>query len=178
MIEAEFGLTKFDEVQCMAIPLHLWLKDSNGADIVGSSQVAGRDGSIEVLSVAHGLNTPVDAHTGRLMGTRAHRPLCIEKEIDRASPILYRAIARSELLGEAILRWYRVDESGSEVEYFRMTMEGVRVTSISPRMPNFKDESRQSQNHTEFVELRYSAITWAYLDGNLMFKDAWNEHGY
>ncbi|MEX3930483.1 Hcp family type VI secretion system effector [Paraburkholderia phymatum] len=159
----------------MAIPLHLWLKDSNGADIVGSSKVSGRDGSIEVLSVAHGMSTPVDGHTGRLMGTRVHRPLCIEKEIDRASPILYRAIARSELLGEAILRWYRVDEAGNEVEYFRMTMTGVRVSSISPRMPNFKDQTKQTQNHTELVELRYSSITWAYLDGNLIFKDDWNE---
>ena len=32
--------------------------------------------------------------TGRLMSGRVHRPLTIEKEIDRASPLLYMAIAR------------------------------------------------------------------------------------
>ncbi|SIT39844.1 hypothetical protein BN2476_230251 [Paraburkholderia piptadeniae] len=47
------------------------------------SKVSGGDGSIEVLSVAHGMSTHVDGHTGRLMGARVHRPLCIEKEIDR-----------------------------------------------------------------------------------------------
>jgi type VI secretion system secreted protein Hcp len=83
-----------DEVLSMAIPLHLWLKDDGGADIQGSSEVFGREGSIEVLSLSHGIHTPTDNYTGKLMGARSHRPLTIEKEIDRASALLYRAIAR------------------------------------------------------------------------------------
>ncbi|NMM02025.1 hypothetical protein HHL24_29345 [Paraburkholderia sp. RP-4-7] len=73
----------------MAIPLYLWLKDEGGADIVGSSNVGGRIGSIEVLSLPHGIHTPVDSFSGRLMGTRSHRPLTIEKEIDKSSPISF-----------------------------------------------------------------------------------------
>lgn len=69
----------------MAIPLHLWLKDDGGADIRGSSEVLGREGSIEVLSLTHGIHTPSDSHTGMLMGARSHHPMTIEKEIDRAS---------------------------------------------------------------------------------------------
>lgn len=33
----------------MAIPAYLWLKDDGGADIKGSVDVQGREGSIEVV---------------------------------------------------------------------------------------------------------------------------------
>lgn len=72
----------------MAVPLHLWLKDEGGADILGSSEVFGREGSIEVLSMMHGLHTPSDGNTGKLLGMRVHRPITIEKEIDRSSALL------------------------------------------------------------------------------------------
>lgn len=35
----------------MAIPAYLWLKDDGGADIRGSVDVAGREGSIEILGL-------------------------------------------------------------------------------------------------------------------------------
>ena len=71
----------------MAVPLHLWLKDEDGADIAGSSKVFGREGSIEVLSLTHGLHMPSDRNTGKLIGARTHRPVTIEKEIDRSSAL-------------------------------------------------------------------------------------------
>ncbi|SIT39843.1 Type VI secretion system effector, Hcp1 family (fragment) [Paraburkholderia piptadeniae] len=54
-------------------------------------------------------------------------------------------------------------------------MTGVCISSISPRMLTFKDQAKQTQNHTELVDLRYSSITWPYIDGNLIFKYDWNE---
>ena len=35
----------------MAIPAYLWLKDDGGADIKGSVDVQGREGSIEVVAL-------------------------------------------------------------------------------------------------------------------------------
>ncbi|MGF6598759.1 type VI secretion system Hcp family effector [Paraburkholderia sp. GAS448] len=89
----------------MASPLHLWLKVADGTPIRASSEVLGREGSIEVLSIAHGMHAPTDGHTGMLTGSRIHHPLSIEKDIDKSTPILYRAIARSETFSEAVLRW-------------------------------------------------------------------------
>ena len=37
----------------MAIPAYLWLKDDGGADIKGSVDVQGREGSIEVVALDH-----------------------------------------------------------------------------------------------------------------------------
>jgi type VI secretion system secreted protein Hcp len=158
----------------MAVPLHLWLKDEGGADIRGSSEVLGREGSIEVLALMHGLHTPTDGNTGRLMGTRTHRPLTIEKEIDRSSALLYRAVARGATLQSGELKFYRVTDAGIEEAYFKISMKNVKVVGISPRVPNIKESASQIRNHFEVVELLYEEIEWAYAEGNMIFRDGWN----
>lgn len=158
----------------MASPLYLWLKDGNGTPIPASSAVVGREGSIEVLSVAHGMHAPTDGNTGNLAGTRVHQPLSIEKDIDKSTPFLYRAISLGETLSEALLSWYRVNEAGVETEYFRTIMQGVKVVSIAPVMPNIRRETSKIQNHIERVAFRYTSIEWRYLEGNVIFRDAWN----
>jgi type VI secretion system secreted protein Hcp len=158
----------------MAVPLYLWLKDESGADIRGSSEVLGREGSIEVLSLSHGLNMPTDGSTGKLMGTRTHRPLTIEKEIDRSSALLYRAVACGLTLQAGELKFYRTNEAGLEVAYFTILMKNVKVVGVSPRVLNIKEVVSQHRNHFEVVEFRYEEITWNYTEGNMIFKDAWN----
>lgn len=106
----------------MAVPLHLWLKDDSGADIRGSSGVLGREGSIEVLSLTHGIHAPTCSSTGKLMGGRSHRPLTIEKEIDRSSALLYRAVALGSTLQSEELRFYRTADAGTEEAYFTILM--------------------------------------------------------
>ncbi|MFP6561625.1 Hcp family type VI secretion system effector [Paraburkholderia sp. B3] len=158
----------------MAVPLHLWLKDEGGANIQGSSDVLGREGSIEVLSLSHGLHSPADGNTGRLVGTRTHRPLAIEKEIDCSSTLLYQAVACGLTLQSGEIRFYRATEAGREEAYFTIFMKNVKVVGISPRVQNIKELSNQNRNHFEIVEFRYEEITWAYSDGNMIFKDIWN----
>ncbi|QAU24965.1 type VI secretion system tube protein Hcp [Dyella sp. M7H15-1] len=158
----------------MSIPLHLWLKDIDGSDIRGSSQVAGREGSIEVLGFRHGLHASADGVTGQLLGSRLHMPLVIEKEVDRSSPILYMRLARGDTLQSAEIKWYRVNEAGRETEYFNMTMRNVKIVAVTPEVPNIKNAPSQQHNHIEKLCLRYEEITWTYLDGNLQYRDAWS----
>ncbi|MEM5383117.1 type VI secretion system tube protein TssD [Paraburkholderia phymatum] len=157
----------------MPTPLHLWLKDERGADIRGSSTVIGREGSIEVLSLTHAVHAPTDNVTGQLMGGRSHRPITIEKEIDRSSVLLNLAVVRGQTLASAELKWYRINDSGKEEEYYNITMRNVKVASVSPKVPNIKEDATAHRSHFEIVELRYEEIAWSYLDGNLTFKDAW-----
>lgn len=64
----------------MAIPAYLWLKDDGGADIKGSVDVQGREGSIEVVALDHDVYIPTDNNTGKLTGTRTHKPLRLPKK--------------------------------------------------------------------------------------------------
>jgi hypothetical protein len=52
--------TKHKELLTMTIPAYLWLKDDGGADIKGSVDVNGREGSIETLAISHDVSIPND----------------------------------------------------------------------------------------------------------------------
>lgn len=157
----------------MAIPVHMFIKDDGGAVIRGGSDVMHREGSIELRGVQHLLSIPTDNNTGKLTGTRQHAPFMFEKEIDSASPYLYKAVATGQTLKEAEIKWYRISDAGQEEEYFNILMEDVKVISISPIMHDTRNFP--GTGHMESVALRYAKITWKYVDGNIQFTDAWNE---
>ena len=137
----------------MAIPAYLWLKDDGGADIKGSVDVQGREGSIEVVALDHDVYIPTDNNTGKLTGTRTHKPFTFTKEIDASSPYLYKAVTTGQTLKTAEFKFYRINDAGQEVEY----------------------PSREKHNHLERIEFRYEKITWTYKDGNIIHSDSWNE---
>ncbi|ASD66984.1 MULTISPECIES: Hcp family type VI secretion system effector [Pseudoalteromonas] len=159
----------------MAIPAYMWLKDDQGNDVKGSVTVAEREGSIEILHFDHELRIPTDNDTGELTGTRKHEPFVITKAVDAATPYMYKACSNGQTLKQLELKWYRIDDTGTEREYFRHTLEDVKITSITPTMHNVKDLDKERYPHLETVHMRYKRITWTYLDGNIEFSDSWTE---
>ncbi|SFC95748.1 Hcp family type VI secretion system effector [Pseudoalteromonas denitrificans] len=159
----------------MAIPAYMWLKDDQGSDIKGSVTVADREGSIEILHFDHELRIPTDNDTGELTGTRKHEPFVITKSVDASTPYLYKACSNGQTLKQLELKWYRIDDTGTEKEYFSHKLEGVKIVSISPTMHNVKDLDKERYPHLETVCMRYQRITWTYLDGNIEFSDSWTE---
>ncbi|VVP54579.1 Major exported protein [Pseudomonas fluorescens] len=157
----------------MAIPIYLWLKDDGGADIKGSVDVTERQGSIEVLAQDHSLYIPTDNNTGKLTGSRVHTPFQFTKEIDASSPYLFKAVSKGQTLRSAEFKWYRIDESGKEVEYYNTLLENVKVVKVASKMHDIKDPTKEKHNHLELIELRYEKITWTYKDGNISHSDSW-----
>lgn len=115
----------------MSNPAYLWLTDANGSPVMGSSQVAGRIGAIELKAVTYHLSVPVDGNTGRLTGTRVHALITIQKEFDKTTPLLYKALSESQTLKSATIKMYQILEVGIESEYFNIILENVKVTGIT-----------------------------------------------
>ncbi|MFS7252539.1 Hcp family type VI secretion system effector [Rahnella rivi] len=159
----------------MAIPAYLWLKDDGGADIRGSVDVAGREGSIEILSLNHGVSIQTDNATGKATATREHAPYLFSKEIDASSPYLYKAVTTGQKLKSAEVKFYRINDAGQEVEYFSAMMEDVMVVTVGPMMYDVKSQYGEARNHLEMIELVYEKITWRYVDGNIIHSDSWND---
>jgi type VI secretion system secreted protein Hcp len=159
----------------MAIPAYMWIKDDGGADIKGSVTIKGREGSVEVTAFDHSVNTPTDANTGKITGARTHQPILITKETDASTPYLYKAVTSGQTLKSIEIKWYKIDDSGKETEYFNTMLEGVKVVTVKPRMMDIKNPEFEKHNHMEDVELRYEKITWDYKDGNIKHSDSWTE---
>ncbi|WP_067704419.1 Hcp family type VI secretion system effector [Erwinia sp. ErVv1] len=159
----------------MPIPAYVWLKDDGGADIRGTVDVQDREGSIEILGFSHGVNLPVDTATGKITGKCSHAPISFEKEFDSSSPYLYKAVSIGQTLKSAEFKWYRINHASQEEEYFNMLLEGVKVVSVNPGMPNAKMAGMSAINHMESVSFMYEKITWKYCDGNILFSDSWED---
>lgn len=159
----------------MAIPAYMWIKDDQGSNIEGPVKIGGREGSMEVLGFEHEVRIPTDADSGALTGIRKHEPMVVTKSFDSASPYLYKACSNGQTLKELVLRWYKIDDTGTEKEYFSHKLENVKITSIKPVMHNVKDLDKERYPHLETVSMRYSKITWGYADGNIEFSDSWTE---
>jgi len=151
----------------MAIPAYLWLQDDGGALIKGSVDVNGREHSIEVTSFSHNVNIPTDGNTGKLTGTRIHGALIFEKDFDSSSPYLFKAVATGQTLQSAEFKWYTINDAGQEVEYYNMSLEGVKIVSVTPMMHDTK--TAINVGHKEQIQMRY------FIDGNIQYSDAWNE---
>ncbi len=159
----------------MAIPAYMWLTDDQGNKIEGSVNVVGRENSIELLEYHHMIYIPTDSDTGALTGTRKHSAINVTKAFDASSPYLFKACCNGQRLQKAIIRWYKIDDTGREIEYYQHVLEGVKVNSLSPVMANTKSPGMENIPHLERIALRYEKLTHTFLDGNVSFTDAWTE---
>ncbi|HII3085566.1 TPA: Hcp family type VI secretion system effector [Enterobacter hormaechei subsp. steigerwaltii] len=155
----------------MSNSAYLFLTDENGSPMVGPCLVSGREGAIELKSFTHNVNIPVDGNTGKLTGTRIHMPIMFQKEFDRVTPLLFRALSTGRTLKSATIKMYQINEAGFEQEYFNIFLESVKITSITPDLY----PGANTGTHLETVLIRYEKITWKHCDGNVIYSDAWNE---
>jgi len=155
----------------MSNPAYLFLTDENGSPMVGPCLVSGREGAIELKSFTHNVNIPVDGNTGRLTGTRIHMPVMFQKEFDRVTPLLFRALSMGKTLQSATIKMYQINQAGLEQEYFNIFLENVKITSITPDLY----PGANTRTHLETVLIRYEKITWKHCEGNIIYSDSWNE---
>ncbi|WP_039054649.1 type VI secretion system tube protein Hcp, partial [Enterobacter sp. Bisph1] len=130
-----------------------------------------RLGSIELKSFTHGVTIPVDPSWGKLTSTRIHRPITVVKDFDQTTPLLYRTVCEGRTLKQATIKMYRILESGIEAEYFNIILDNVKITTVSPHL----SPGGMSSTHLETLEMRYEAITWKYTEGNILYRDTWND---
>ena len=137
----------------MPIPAYMWIDG-----VEGSVEVADREGSVEILAFDHEVRIPTDRDTGKLTGTRKHEAVKVVKAYDASSPYLYDAVCQGKTFETVEIKWYRIDDTGTETEYFNHKLEGVKVCSVKPVMYNVKDPSKERYVHLEEVQMRYQKI--------------------
>ena len=131
-----------------------------GSDIDGDVQLEGREDSIRVFSAsATGFST-IDPASGRPTGRRQHRPFVLTKAIDKASPLIAQAWNQGQSVDHAEFRFYRRDETGVEVHYYTIRLEGGTVMSLSTRSPNTQNPANAAVPPTETIRIAFSRIQW------------------
>lgn len=155
-------------------PVYLWLTDADGNDIPGSVDIAGRVGSIEIDAFGHSIDVPFDPVTHQITGQRKHSAVKFIKPVDRSTPYLFKAVCESQLLGSAEFRWYQMSESGTEVEFYNVKLEGVKIVRVAPHQSSTLDNDFEKEPELEEVYMVYQHITWTFINGGLQASDTWS----
>ncbi|RYX83390.1 type VI secretion system tube protein Hcp [bacterium] len=146
--------------------VHLSLKAS-GVEIKGEVIQKGRENSIECF----GYEQETQANpTGR----RTYQPLVIRKRIDKASPLLMKALIKNENIS-ATFKFYRTPQRGtagsqaSQEHYYTVTLSDARILSVRQVMPDTRESNAGAT--TEEVQFGFSKINWTYTVGGVSMDD-------
>jgi len=157
----------------MASPAYIWFVDEQGNEVEGNCKVQGREGSVELFQFKYGVSLPVDKFNGSTNGTRQHDAVTITKPYDSISPVLFKAACDGKTLKKAVIKWYKINESGQEEEYFVHVLDDVKVVSYQQQLLHTKNEQNDNHVHEDVIALRFGKITVKHSAGNIEHSDTW-----
>ncbi len=162
----------------MAETVHLFLK-ANGNDIKGEpTQISlGRADSIECLEFQTSVKTARETGSGLATGRRQHEPIRILKRIDKSSPLLYKALARNEVVDGKFM-FYRPNPTGDGTteQFYTIEIKQGRISSIKQEVENCIEPASSNLPPLESVEFVFHTITWTYMNGGITHTDDWKEN--
>jgi type VI secretion system secreted protein Hcp len=158
----------------MPIPGNLTLVGQDQGPIEGSCDIEGREDTILVQAFKHMVEIPTN-DSGVPSGRRVHRPLMITKEVDKSSPKLYQVLCSAEVLSEATLRWYRLDGSGEETQYFTVMLQNALIVKVDSWVPDVLDKQYAGYSNMENVWFTYEVIRWTWEEDGIEYEEHWNQ---
>jgi type VI secretion system secreted protein Hcp len=113
------------------------------------------------------------AFTGAgVTGRRSYKPITFRKRIDKASPLIAKALAENQVV-EADFHYFREEAGGFVNEYFLVEVTQGTVVSFRQILDDALDPAHATRPPLEEVGLMFHRISWTYLDGGIVFEDTW-----
>lgn len=159
----------------MAETVHLYLK-ANGNDIKGEStqKSLGRADSIECIYYEQGVQTAREAATGHVTGRRQYTPLRIVKRIDKASPLLMKALTENQNI-DAMFKFFRPNPAGDGTteQFFTVKLKKGNIASVRQFIPSTITPQSSGDPPQEEITFVFKDITWTYTNGGIEHQDSW-----
>ncbi|MGX1021509.1 type VI secretion system secreted protein Hcp [Pseudomonas sp. Y3 TE3536] len=143
------------------------------ADSVGNIFQQGHEDEILVQEIKHEVTTPTDPQSGQPSGQRVHKPLRFTSSLNKATPLMYQALATGEMLPSVDIKWYRTSTLGTQEYFFTTKLEDATIVSINTVLPHAQDT--KNEHYTQLIEvaLAYRKITWEHNIANTSGSDDW-----
>jgi type VI secretion system secreted protein Hcp len=124
--------------------------------VTGEASDTDHKGEIEVLSWSWGMQAPASVAAGQAAGKATISELQVVKRVDQSSPTLMNFLRGNKLVAQAQLTVRKAGEK--PLEYFKIELENVRVTSLTTQSQDSELVERVSLG---FVKVRVSYIPQA-----------------
>jgi len=134
------------------------------ADMPGSSLE--RDDWSEVRGFSHEMSYPFDMREAKGRGEPEHGACKVWKEMDKASPKLYEALAKKKKINSVEIEFERdkPGEGATEV-YFKITLTDCRLIYARPHIPSPAERDESTPPHMDECGFAYRKIDWEWLSG-------------
>src|SRR5262249_40982832 len=135
--------------------------DANPAAIGGAITIAGTGFDqvppSTIIAVSHEIVSPRDSATGLATGKRQHKPFTITKEIDKATPPLYRPTFTNQTLPTVTIS---LNDANGKAE-------------ATVKLTNAQVSDNVEQGSSQTVSFTYQKIEWTWNDGGITASDSW-----
>ena len=161
----------------MARTAYVTITGARQGPIKGEVTGIGREGSIPLIALVSQVAAPFDQASGAVTGRRQHRPIVITKALDQATPKLYDALIKNEVLTDVTIKFWRPSAgaagAGAEQQYFTIKLTNAHITEISFVSANNQDPAKAAEVPYETVQLVYQKISWTWVNGGIVAEDNW-----
>ncbi|MFK1435588.1 Hcp family type VI secretion system effector [Pseudomonas aeruginosa] len=145
------------------------------ADSVGNVYQEGHEDQILVQEIEHLIATPTDPQSGQPSGQRVHKPFVFTAPLNKATPLLYQALASGEMLPEVEVKWYRTSTEGRQEHFFTTKLEDATIVNINTVLPHAQDPTKAEYTQLVKVAMAYRKITWTHAIAGTEASDDWRK---
>ncbi|WP_420965340.1 Hcp family type VI secretion system effector [Bradyrhizobium sp. B120] len=152
-------------------------KDASTPDSIG--QVAKGDsdkqGKITVVAFTSAISVPCDPASGVATGPRNHKPVSFTKYFDRASPLLWQALATNEVLEDLVCEFYRPDPGGmpQPQNFFKISWKNATLVEGKAHVPLTINPQNSFFQNMEDWSFTYKEVKWEHGPCSTSGEDKW-----
>jgi type VI secretion system secreted protein Hcp len=170
----------------MALDLFMTVKGKKQGDISKEASTPGSIGQaarsdtkfhnkITVVGFDSGIVVPRDMASGVATGTRNHQPVKLIKLFDRASPLLWQALANNELLEDINAEFYRTHPDGMPEPQLFFKIKWVNATLVEGKgyVPMTINPDFKFYQNMEEWSFTYKAVKWEHVPASTTGEDKW-----
>ena len=147
----------------------------NGMQVQGESEQSslGRAQSIECFHYHQAMSVPSQIGSGQGAARRQYGPLLIRKRIDKASPLIARALVQNSVV-DAVFKFFRALQDGTLEQFYTTRIRPARVVGVSQYVPDVLDPATASEPPLEEVTFVFQSIEWTHTSGGVSYQDTWS----
>ena len=108
-------------------------------------------------------------------GQRVHKPFVFTSALNKATPLMYQALASGEMLPKVEVKWYRTSTEGKQEHFFTTHLEDATIVDIVTALPHAQDATKAEYTQLVEVSMAYRKITWTHAIAGTEASDDWRK---
>ncbi len=146
--------------------------DATTADSIGNNWQEGHESESLVYKFESNAIVPRDPNSGTAIGTRRHQPTTIIKPLDKASPLMWQALATGESL-EITINFWRTSTAGVQEHYYTIKYTDAVLVEGKTILPDVFDDANASRGDQEQWSFTYRKAEWTHEKAGTSASDDW-----